>query len=74
MVDFLETKAVLPCVIFTFGKFKCEACGYGLVRQQGFVAMCNEEQPPHLSETKSHQTLPDSAVAMAVTSNLGFYP
>ena len=30
VIDFLESKAVLPCVIFTFGKFKCEACGYGL--------------------------------------------
>eukprot|EP01050_Picozoa_sp_SAG11_P003072 SAG11_NODE_166_length_13763_cov_8.292722_5_plen_747_part_00 len=30
VVDFLESKNVLPCVVFTFGKFKCEACGYGL--------------------------------------------
>lgn len=30
VIDFLNSKEVLPVVIFTFGKHKCESCGYGL--------------------------------------------
>ena len=65
VVDFLNSKEVLPVVIFTFGKHKCESCGYGLGARISAAAAA-EENSTHMPSSCTHALPPRVCTSMSV--------
>ena len=58
VVDFLNSKEVLPVVIFTFGKHKCESCGYGLGAQTAAAVDRQRKGRTHAKQLHARSTAP----------------